>query len=161
MFWRRHVECQRGDGDGSLFFNVVVALVFVLLSLCCCVVFGLLLTFCLCLRSYRLFCVCFRFAFVLISFLVDFMLRTWYFLVAPLGSRFTTSRSTDDIRRWWGPVVNRRDGGSMPPTAVSKLSQFLHPTFACVFRKDLKTGGPFCLVSMPGEVKDPTQEVNV
>ena len=113
----------------------MVALVFVLLLLCCCVVFGLLLTSCLCLRSYRLLCVCFRFAFVLISFLVDFMLRTWYFLVALLGSRFTTSRSTDDIRRWWGPVVNRRDGGSMPPTAVSKLRQFLHPTFACVFRK--------------------------
>ena len=25
--------------------------------------------------------------------------------------------------------------GSIPPTAVSKLMQFLHPTYACVFRK--------------------------
>ena len=32
-------------------------------------------------------------------------------------------------------TVNRGDGGSVPPTAVSKLRQFLHPTFACVFRK--------------------------
>ena len=32
-------------------------------------------------------------------------------------------------------TVNRGDGGSIPPTAVSKLRQFLHPTFACVFRK--------------------------
>ena len=58
-------------------------------------------------------------------------------------------------------TVNRGDGGSIPPTAVSKLRLFLHPTFACVFRKRLKAGGPFCLVSMPGEVKDPTQGVNV
>ena len=47
------------------------------------------------------------------------------------------------------------------PTAVSKLRQFLHPTFACVWEETLKAGGPFCLVSMPGEVKDPTQGVNV
>ena len=32
-------------------------------------------------------------------------------------------------------TVNRGDGGSIPPTAVSKLRQFLHPTYACVFRK--------------------------
>ena len=32
-------------------------------------------------------------------------------------------------------TVNRGDGGSIPPTAVSKLKQFLHPTFACVFQK--------------------------
>ena len=57
------------------------------------------------LRSYWLLCVYFRFAFVLISCLVDFMLRTWYFRVVLLGSRFTTSRSTDDVRRWWGTVV--------------------------------------------------------
>ena len=52
--------------------------------------------------------------------------------------------------------------GSIPPTAVSKnVGNFVHPTFACVFRKTLKAGGPFYLVSMPGEVKDPTQRVNV
>ena len=32
-------------------------------------------------------------------------------------------------------TVNRGDGGSIPPTAFSKFRQFLHPTFACVFRK--------------------------
>ena len=32
-------------------------------------------------------------------------------------------------------TVNRGDGGSIPPTAISKLRQFLHPTFACIFRK--------------------------
>ena len=47
----------------------------------------------------------------------------------------------------------------LPP--FRNLGNFVHPTFACVFRKTLKAGGPFCLVSMPGEVKDPTQAVNV
>ena len=32
-------------------------------------------------------------------------------------------------------TVNRGDSGSIPPTAVLKPRQFLHPTFACVFRK--------------------------
>ena len=31
--------------------------------------------------------------------------------------------------------VNRGDGGSIPPTAVSKLRQFRSPHIACVFRK--------------------------
>ena len=31
--------------------------------------------------------------------------------------------------------VNRRDGGLIPPAAVSKLRQFHNPTFACVFWK--------------------------
>ena len=56
-------------------------------------------------------------------------------------------------------TVNRGDGGSVPPTAVSKLSlrQFRTPHIClCLSEKTLKTGGPFYLVSMPGEVKDPT-----
>ena len=32
-------------------------------------------------------------------------------------------------------TVNQGNGGSIPPSAVSKIRQFLHPTFACVFRK--------------------------
>ena len=44
-------------------------------------------------------------------------------------------------------TVNRGDDGSIPPAAVSKLRQF-----RC---------GPFYLVSMPEEIKDPTQGVNV
>ena len=59
-------------------------------------------------------------------------------------------------------TVNRGDGGSIPPTAVSKLRQFrsLH-ICQCLSEETLKAGGPFCLVSMPGEVKDPTQGINV
>ena len=34
-------------------------------------------------------------------------------------------------------------------------------TFACLLEETLKVSGPFYLVSMPGEVKDPTQGVNV
>ena len=32
-------------------------------------------------------------------------------------------------------TVNRGDGGSIPPTAVSKLTQFCSPHIAYVFRK--------------------------
>ena len=56
-------------------------------------------------------------------------------------------------------TVNRGDGGSIPPTAVSKFRQFLHPIL--VSEETLKAGGPFYLVSMSGDVKDPTQGVNV
>ena len=58
--------------------------------------------------------------------------------------------------------VNQGDGGSIPPTAVSKLRQFRSPHIClCHSEEALKAGGPFYLVSMPGEVKDPTQGVNV
>ena len=40
--------------------------------------------------------------------------------------------------------------------------QFRSPHIClCLSEKTLKAGGPFYLVSMPGEVKDPTQGVNV
>ena len=45
----------------------------------------------------------------------------------------------------------------LPP--FQNLGNFVHHTFACVFRKRLKSGGPFYLVSMPREVKGATQEV--
>ena len=52
-------------------------------------------------------------------------------------------------------TVNRGDGGSIPPTAVSKLRQFRSPHIClCLLDETLKAGGPFYLVSMPGEVKD-------
>ena len=64
--------------------------------------------------------------------------------------------------RWSRQTVNRGDGGSIPPTAVSKLRQFrLHHICLCVSEETLKADGHFYLVSMPGEVKDPTQGVNV
>ena len=59
-------------------------------------------------------------------------------------------------------TVNRGDGGSIPPAAVSKLRQFRSPHIClCLSEETLKAGGPFYLVSVPGEVKDPTQGVNV
>ena len=73
------------------------------------------------------------------------------------------------MKIWWTYVgsvghvlerrtVNRGDGGSIPPTAVSKLRQFRSPHIClCLSEETLKADGPFYLVSMPGEVKDPTQ----
>ena len=59
-------------------------------------------------------------------------------------------------------TVNRGDGGSISPRAVSKLRQYRSPhTCLCLSEETLKAGGPFYLVSMPGEVKDPTQGINV
>ena len=59
-------------------------------------------------------------------------------------------------------TINRGDGGSIPPTAVLKLRQFRSPYIClCLSEETLKAGGPFYLVSMPGEVKDPTQGVNL
>ena len=59
-------------------------------------------------------------------------------------------------------TVNRGDSGSIPSTTASKLRQFRSPHIClCHSEETLKAGGPFYLVSMPGEVKDPTQGVNV
>ena len=59
-------------------------------------------------------------------------------------------------------TVNRGDGGSIPPAAILKLCQFRSPHICMGLSEEtLKSGGPFYLVSMPGEVNDPTQEVNV
>ena len=52
-------------------------------------------------------------------------------------------------------TVNRGDGGSTPPAAILKLRQFRSPHIClCVL---LNARGPSYLVSMSGEVKDPTQ----
>ena len=48
-------------------------------------------------------------------------------------------------------TLNQVDGGN--------LGNFVYPT--CFSEETLKAGGLFYLVSMPGEVKDPTQGVNV
>ena len=64
-----------------------------------------------------------------------------------------------EVERW---TVNRGDGDSIPPAAVSKLRQFRSPHIClCLSEETLKAGGPFYLVSMPEEVKYPTQGVNV
>ena len=58
-------------------------------------------------------------------------------------------------------TVNRGDGGSIPPTAISKLRQFHSPHIClCLSEETLKAGDPFYLVCMPGELKDPIQGVN-
>ena len=80
--------------------------------------------------------------------------------------RFTTPGVEYIVRRGGCAVerrtVNQGDGGSIPPTAVSKLRQFRSPYIClCLSEETLKAGGPFYLVSMLGEVKDPTQGVNV
>ena len=49
--------------------------------------------------------------------------------------------------------------GSVPSAADSKLRQFHSPPH--LSEETPKAGGPFYLVSMPGEVKGPTQVVNV
>ena len=59
-------------------------------------------------------------------------------------------------------TVDQGGGGSIPPVAVSKLRQFHSPHIClCLLEETLKAGGPFYRVSMPGEVKVPTQGVNV
>ena len=54
-------------------------------------------------------------------------------LVAPVGSGgCTVERRT----------INRGDGGSIPPTAVSKIWQFLSPHIClCLLEETLKAGG--------------------
>ena len=48
----------------------------------------------------------------------------------------------------------------LPPFRI--LGNFFTPHLPVSFGRDIKkAGGPFYLVSMPGEVKDPTQGVNV
>ena len=51
-------------------------------------------------------------------------------------------------------TVNRGDGGSIPPTAVSKLRQFRSPHIClCLSEGTLKADGPFYLVSTTGRSK--------
>ena len=69
----------------------------------------------------------------------------------------------------WGAVAQRLEratdnrvvADSNPTEAVWKLWQFPLPHFVSLSEETLKPVGPFYLVSMPGEVKDPTQGVNV
>ena len=89
----------------------------------------------------------------------------FYFLIRHKGKLFLVfliyvilvGNSGRMVERW---TINRGDGGSIPPTAVSKLRQFRLPHIClCLSEETLETGGPFYLV--PGEIKDHTQGVNV
>ena len=73
-----------------------------------------------------------------------------------------------NLKPLWGVVsrsraraVNRGDIGSIPPAAVSKLRQFCSPPICLCLSEEKLNAGPFCPVSMPGEVKDPTQMCNL
>ena len=80
-----------------------------------------------------------------------------------LGSLFLCYQGRSGGRTVERRTVNRGDSGSIPPTAISKLSFAISFTShcLCLSEKTLKAGGLFYLVSMSGEVKDPTQGVNV
>ena len=64
----------------------------------------------------------------------------------------------------WGAVAqwleratdNQVVAGSNPADAVWKLAISFTPLCQCLSEETLKAVGPFYLVSMPGEVKDPT-----
>ena len=58
------------------------------------------------------------------------------------GERWSRGRAPDcqSRGRWFNPICR---------------------CFVCLSEETLKAGGPFYLVSIPGEVKDPTQGVNV
>ena len=59
-------------------------------------------------------------------------------------------------------TVYQGDGRSITPTAVSKLHSISFTSHClCLSEETLKADGHFYLVSMPGELKDPTQGVNV
>ena len=51
--------------------------------------------------------------------------------------------------------------GNMTLLGVKNWLSTLETKFLCLSEETLKAVGPFYLVSMPGEVKDPTQGVNV
>ena len=70
--------------------------------------------------------------------------------VSPPGN-LTKGKDLEEDRRDGGKT-NRGDGGSIPPTAVSKLRQFRsHHICPCLSEETLKAGGPFYLVSVPGK----------
>ena len=50
-----------------------------------------------------------------------------------------------------------RGPGFKSPPSFRSLGNFVYPTLPVSFGRDSKAVGPFYLVSMPGEIKDPTQ----
>ena len=68
------------------------------------------------------------------------------------GERWSRGRAPDchSRGRWFNPTF--------PGTAILKLTQFRSPHIClCLSEETLKADGPSYLVSMPEEVKDPTQ----
>ena len=74
------------------------------------------------------------------------------------GTLNLVDTSYNPLSQWDTVTRQSMDRSLSPPAAVSKFGQLCSPHFACFFRKrHLKVVGPFYLVSMPGEVKDPMQ----
>ena len=69
------------------------------------------------------------------------------------GERWSRGRAPDcqSRGRWFNPTYRRFESYAISSPHIC----------LCLSEETLKAGGPFCLVSMPGEVKDPTQGVNV
>ena len=57
--------------------------------------------------------------------------------------------------------VSLVERGSSVVVPFQNLGKFVYPTCLCLSDETLKAIGPFYLVSMPGEVKYPTQGKNV
>ena len=49
----------------------------------------------------------------------------------------------------------------IPLAPLANVGNLLYPLCQCFSEETLKAVGPFYLVSMPGEVNDPTQGLNV
>ena len=77
-------------------------------------------------------------------------LHYWAFCIC---ERWSRGRAPDcqSRGRWFNPTYRRFE-----TLAISSPHICL-----CLSEETLKAGGPFYLVSMPGEVKNPTQGVNV
>ena len=86
-------------------------------------------------------------------------------LIVGRGGRASDFRSRD--RGSKPPVAERRTFRSKGPGFKTTGCRFktwpnlFTPLCSCLSEETLKAVGPFYLVSMPGEVKDPTQGVNV
>ena len=68
---------------------------------------------------------------------------------------------TPVAQRLGSMIVNQEDWGSSLPVDISKFGQFRSHAYMCLSDETPKAIGPFYLVSMPGELEDLTQVINV
>ena len=86
---------------------------------------------------------------------------------ADINIRMRITAATHAWRKVEGVMSDRRisrkcQGEWRAVIARYSVGQFLSPLIClCLSEETLKAGDPFYLVYMPGEVKDPTQGVNV
>ena len=66
------------------------------------------------------------------------------------------------LLKWLGRATDDRVVAASNPTGpLGNFCNFFYPLCQCLSEGKLKAVGPFSLVSMPGEVNDPTRGVNV